>query len=87
MKLHYGLDELGGILPQLLPILIPVLIIQLVMLAVALISLLRKELPFMDKVIWLIIIVCVSIIGPVIYFAAGSKMLDDKVAKGDESRR
>lgn len=90
MKMHYGLDEIGEfitILPQLLPILIPVLLLQLVMLAVALINLLKKDLPLNDKIIWLVIIVGVSIIGPVIYFAIGSKMLDNKVANGDVHRR
>jgi len=89
MKLHYGLDEIDKlieILPQLMPFLIPLLLLELVMLTVALINFFKKELPLKDKAIWLIIIVCVQIIGPVVYFAVGSKMLDDKVAKGDERR-
>ena len=89
MKLNYGFDEIDQlleILPQLMPFLMPVLLLQLVMLIVALINFLKKELPMKDKVIWLLIIVCVQIIGPVVYFAVGSKMLDDKVAKGVEGR-
>lgn len=82
MKLHYGLDEVGQILPQLLPILIPVLLVQLILVTAALINLIRKELPFQDKVLWLVLILAVSIIGPVVYFAIGSKMLDDKISNG-----
>jgi len=84
MKLNYGFDEIGElmeVLPQLLPFLIPLLLLQLVMLTVALINLLKKELPLKDKAIWLIIIICVQLIGPVVYFAVGSKMLDDKAEK------
>lgn len=80
MKLHYGLDELGQILPQLLPLLIPVLLVQLILAAAALINLIRKELPFQDKILWFVLILAASIIGPVIYFAAGSKILDDKIS-------
>lgn len=89
MKIHYGFDELNElieILPQLLPILIPLLLLQLVMVIVALINLLKKELPLKDKIIWLIVIICVQIIGPVIYFAVGSKMLDDKAGKENDRR-
>lgn len=84
MKLHYGLDEMGeliAILPQLLPFLIPLLLLAFVMLTVALINLLKKDLPLKDKALWLIIIICVQLIGPVVYFAVGSKMLDDKAEK------
>lgn len=89
MKLNYGFDEINelvGMLPQLLPFLIPLLLLQLVMLSVALINLLKKELPLKDKIIWLIIIICVQIIGPVVYFAVGSKMLDDKEGKENDRR-
>lgn len=90
MKLHYGFDEISefvGILPQLLPFLIPLLLVALVMLTVALINLLKKELPFNDKALWLIIIIFIQIIGPVVYFAVGSKMLDEKVANRNGERR
>lgn len=82
MKLHYGLDEAGRILPQLLPLLIPVLFVQFILGTAALISLIRKELPFQDKILCLVLILFVSIIGPVIYFAVGSKILDDKISNG-----
>ena len=87
MKLNYGFDEIDQLLEillQIMPLLIPVLLLQLVMLVVALINFLKKDLPMKEKGIWLIILFGLQIIGPVLYFIVGSKMLDDKIAKGAE---
>jgi hypothetical protein len=81
MKLNYGWDEIQPYISELLPIIIPVLLVMSVMMAVAIINLIKKELPFKDKVVWLIIILLVSPLGPIIYFAVGSKTLDEKIEK------
>lgn len=86
MKLSMSLSEFLAILPNILPFLIPIVLIMLVLVLIALISLLKKKLPFSDKVIWLVIILLVNTIGPVLYFAVGAKMLDEKIRLGNEGK-
>lgn len=86
MKLSMSLSEFLAVLPNILPILIPIFIVLLVLMLTALISLLRKDVPFSQKVVWLVVILLVNLIGPVIYFAVGSKMLDDKIQNRNESK-
>ncbi len=86
MKLSMSFSEFLNVFPNILPILIPIFILLFVLMLTAVISLLKKELPFSQKVIWLIVILCVSLIGPVIYFAVGSKMLDEKIQNRNEGR-
>ena len=90
MKTHYGLDELGEaltIFKELLPLLIPIILIILIIMIAALINLFKKELPFNEKAIWLVIIILIPLIGPGIYFIIGSKMLDDKATNRKGSER
>lgn len=86
MKLSMSLSEFLAVLPNILPILIPIVLVLLVLMLTALISLLRKDVPFSQKVIWLVVILLFNLIGPVIYFAVGSKMLDDKMQNGNEDK-
>ena len=58
-------------LKELLPFLIPVLVLQLALLAVALADLLRRERTRGPRWMWIIIIVCVNLIGPIVYFLFG----------------
>ena len=62
-------------------------VIQLVLFIVALISLLRKKVPAGEKALWLVVILLVNIIGPIIYFAVGSSMLDEKAANLENEQR
>jgi len=68
----------------LIMILIPLLVVQLILMITALISVAKKEVPGQDKLIWILIIVLVSTIGPIIYFAIGSNMLDQKIAQDED---
>lgn len=74
-----SIEEFLRLLPELLPIIIPILVLQFILLAVSLISIFKKRLPFNQIALWLLIVVFGSIIGMVVYFAIGSKILDDKV--------
>lgn len=58
---------------ELLPILIPILVLQLTLLVFALRDLLRPERHVRggSKPLWGIVVVCVGIIGPLVYFTAG----------------
>lgn len=86
MKLSMSLSEFLAVLPTILPVLIPILLVLLVFMLTALISLLKKDVPFHQKVIWLVVILLVNLIGPVIYFAVGSKMLDDKIQNRNDGK-
>jgi len=57
----------------LIQILLPVVILQLVLMITALISLVKQERAKGPKWLWGILILCVNIIGPVIYFIFGRK--------------
>jgi len=57
---------------------IPVAAMQLILFIAGLISILRKPLPLNSKWKW-IPLLFVNIIGPVIYFAVGSRSLDKKI--------
>ncbi|MCL2842934.1 MAG: PLD nuclease N-terminal domain-containing protein [Oscillospiraceae bacterium] len=89
MGINFGFNELDqafAFFMDLLPILLPVLLLGAVIVIVALVNLFKKALPFQDKILWLIIILVVQLLGPIIYLAVGSKMLDDKVANREENR-
>jgi drug/metabolite transporter (DMT)-like permease len=62
-------------LKSILPIIAPLLIIQLILLVVALIDLARRERDQVRGPKWVWVLVCFlgSLIGPVIYLAAGRK--------------
>lgn len=79
-------EEFKDIFPELVPVIIPIAILLVVLTVAAIISLLRKKLPINLITIWMIIIIFVSLIGPVIYFAIGSKMLDEKKRKMEDTR-
>ncbi len=58
-------------LRELLPFLIPILLLQLGLMAVALVDLARRERTRGPKWAWVLIILCVNLIGPIIYFVFG----------------
>ena len=73
--------------PVLLAVIIPLAIIQFVLFITALISVVKKEVPGSDKLIWILLIIFVGTIGPIIYFAIGSNMLDQKAAQREEGEQ
>jgi hypothetical protein len=59
---------------QMLPYMIPLIILEVVLTVVALIDLAkRKHVMGGNKIIWVLVTVCIQIIGPVIYLIAGRK--------------
>lgn len=69
---------------NLIPILVPIILLQGVLMIVSLISILQKNASFDKKLIWMIVVIAVSLIGPVIYFALGAKQLDEDASDGKE---
>jgi len=65
---------------------IPLLIVQLILMITALVSVVKKEVSGSDKILWILIIIFVSTIGPIIYFAIGSNMLDQKITQDEGDR-
>jgi hypothetical protein len=71
---------LGGImddldtLRQMLPFLIPIFLLEIGLLVWALIDVLKREhVTGGNKVVWILVIIFVSILGPLIYFIFGRK--------------
>jgi hypothetical protein len=57
---------------EFLPFLIPIIIIELTLMLTALIHVLKhKNYRFGNRIIWIIIVVCLQIIGPILYFTVG----------------
>ena len=60
------------ILIQYLPFLAPIILIELGLMITALIHVLRhNDYRFGNRVIWVIVVVCIQIIGPILYFTVG----------------
>lgn len=59
------------LLKDLLPLLIPVVIIQYALVIAAIIDLSRQEKTRGPKLLWVLVIVMVSFIGPILYFVIG----------------
>ena len=76
----------GDFMRIMLMVALPLIIIQLILLVTALVSLVKKQVPGGDKALWAVLIIFVNIIGPIIYFAVGSNMLDQKAAQLEENR-
>lgn len=57
---------------EYLPFLIPIIIIELILMLSALMHVLKhRNYRFGNRVVWVIIVVCFQIIGPIIYFTIG----------------
>ena len=54
-----------------LPLLIPIVLLELGLMIFALIDLIRRERTKGPKWLWAIIIVCINLIGPVVYLLVG----------------
>jgi hypothetical protein len=62
-------------LKTLLAIAVPMLLLQLILLVVALVDLVKREPERINgpKWLWAVIIICISMFGPIIYFIAGRR--------------
>jgi hypothetical protein len=56
---------------EILPFLIPILLLEMALLVAALVDLARRERTRGPKWMWLLIILLVSVIGPIVYFTVG----------------
>lgn len=59
-------------LMEFLPFLIPIILVELTLMLTALVHVLRhKNYRFGNRIIWIIVVVCLQIIGPILYFTIG----------------
>jgi|GEM_PF-4225712 len=65
---------------------IPLAILQVTLMIIAVINLVKKQVPSGDKILWLLLILLVNTIGPIIYLVVGSHALDEKAAQYAEQR-
>ena len=89
MNVNMGIGDLDYLIDFLLrmwPILVPLMLVGLGLMVAGIISVVKKPNPWGEKIIWLVIIIFLDIIGPVLYFALGSGMLDEKYAKEQDLR-
>ncbi len=65
----HAIDQLR----QVLPLVLPLLVLQVVLMLLALVDLFRDErqVRFVSKPIWALIIVFVNVVGPLAYFFVG----------------
>lgn len=74
MQLHYGLNDFKNIdLMAIMPILLPVILVGMLLVLIALIDLYRHRKTRKNVLIWTLIILFVSILGPILYFVVGRK--------------
>jgi hypothetical protein len=67
---------------DLLPFLVPILLLELILLVVALTDLVRRDRVRGPKWVWVLVIVCFSILGPVVYLLLG-RVEDPLLGVGD----
>ncbi len=61
-----------NVLKDILPVLIPVALIQLTLLIIALMDLVKREyVRGGNKIVWALVIVFISMIGPIVYLIVG----------------
>ena len=60
-----------AVLQKYLPLLIPIVLLQLGLLAAALIDILKREKTKGPKWVWIIVVVCINLFGPIVYFLFG----------------
>ncbi|MDR0286500.1 MAG: PLDc N-terminal domain-containing protein [Clostridiales bacterium] len=70
---------------KLLPLLLPVIAIEFIFKIWAIVSIAKKKAPTSNKLVWLIIVIIINTIGWILYFAIGSKMLDEKTPEETDS--
>ncbi len=60
-----------SILQQYLPLLIPILLLQLGLMIAALVDVIKRDRTRGPKWVWIIVVVCFNLIGPIAYFIFG----------------
>lgn len=55
-----------------LPFLVPIILIEMILMITALVHVLRhKSYRFGNRIIWVLVVICLQIIGPILYFTLG----------------
>ncbi|MBU5442380.1 PLD nuclease N-terminal domain-containing protein [Paenibacillus sp. MSJ-34] len=73
MKMHYGYKIEWDQLAEWLPILMPFIVLNLILIAAALWDIIRSDRNRESKWLWAALSVCVSLLGPILYFAIGRR--------------
>lgn len=60
-------------LSEILPIIAPIIVIQLILMVIALVLCVKAESTRGPKLMWVLIIIFVSIFGPIAFFIAGRR--------------
>ena len=60
-----------SIIQQYLPLLIPIALLQLGLMIAALVDILKREKTKGPKWVWIIVVVCFNLLGPIVYFIFG----------------
>ena len=61
-----------NVLKDMLPVLIPVVLIEVTLLIIALMDLVKREyVRGGNKIVWALVIIFISMIGPIVYLIAG----------------
>lgn len=57
---------------QYLPFLLPIILIQMALMITALVHVLKhKNYRFGNRILWVVIVVCFQLLGPIVYFTIG----------------
>lgn len=81
MQLQYIFNGITEISSEMWIFITPIIILQFIMMVSALISIIKKEVLFKEKIIWILITIVIAIVGPIVYFAIGSRMIDEKISR------
>jgi hypothetical protein len=66
--MNFSMDRLI----EYLPFIIPIILIELVLMITALIHVVNhRKYRFGNRLLWVILVVCIQIIGPILYFTIG----------------
>jgi heme/copper-type cytochrome/quinol oxidase subunit 4 len=53
--------------PKMLMLLVPVFVLNVTLIIIALVSIIKSKMKTNEKIIWVIVSLCVSVIGPLVY--------------------
>lgn len=81
MQLQYIFNGISEISSEMWIFITPIIILQFIMMVSALISIIKKEVLFKEKIIWILVTIVIAIVGPIVYFAIGSRMIDEKISR------
>ena len=72
MGIHISMEQFF----YLLPIFLPILLLQAGLMIATVVNILKKNASLDKTILWLVISLVITLLGPVVYFAVGAKQLD-----------